>query len=135
MGRRRWNNSRSHREIDRSVMPFGKHKGKQYEEVPTDYFIWILSEGIAEPWLESVILQEMKSRKLPTEYLLFRMDSQISDDEFGTIAEELDRRGTVPGWGIPISSSQGILNALREKGDFPYSGNGDRWNLTQTNST
>ena len=35
---------------DRSIMPFGKHKGKQLEQVPDDYLLFL--QGHYVSWLK-----------------------------------------------------------------------------------
>lgn len=40
---------------DKSLMPFGKHKGKALIDVPDDYFLWLYTNGIKDGNLKDYI--------------------------------------------------------------------------------
>ena len=39
---RKWN---EHRKLEDRTVSFGKHQGKKYTEVPTDYLEWLVRQG------------------------------------------------------------------------------------------
>jgi uncharacterized protein (DUF3820 family) len=41
---------------DDSIMPFGKHQGKQLKEVPDEYLMWLWHENKADPIRSDLML-------------------------------------------------------------------------------
>lgn len=40
-------------DLSKTVMPFGKHKGKTFDEIPLSYLDWVLSLDNLHPRLEA----------------------------------------------------------------------------------
>ena len=40
---------------DKSIMPFGKHKGKQLDQVPADYLMWLYENNKVSGLLKEYI--------------------------------------------------------------------------------
>jgi uncharacterized protein (DUF3820 family) len=38
-------------EVGKKIMPFGKHKGKPLENVPSGYLLWLYDRNKLPPWL------------------------------------------------------------------------------------
>ena len=45
---------------DLDIMPFGKHKGKQMQDVPADYLIWLLDNGLKDGGVKDYITENKK---------------------------------------------------------------------------
>lgn len=46
------------------VMPFGKHKGKPFSEIPLWYFDWLVKQPDLKPMLREQIQKHLESNKL-----------------------------------------------------------------------
>lgn len=46
------------------TVPFGKHKGKKWSEVPTDYIQWLLAQATIQPDIKSTCEHWLKERKV-----------------------------------------------------------------------
>jgi uncharacterized protein (DUF3820 family) len=57
-------------QLSKTVMPFGKHKGKTFDEVPLTYLDWLVGQNLREPLkskLEEYLAHPLIARELESE--------------------------------------------------------------------
>jgi len=58
--------SKKQKLTDKSLMPWGRYKGYNMENVPANYLLYMYSRGITDPLVSEYVVENMETLKLET---------------------------------------------------------------------